>query len=59
MKTTLLFIVLLALGSCSTSSAFYEGSINYIGQAESDSVTTVPAIVFVKGGKIKSIIVEP
>jgi hypothetical protein len=56
MKTTLLILCCLALGACSKG-VFSDASIKY-GNPETGKWETIPAVVYVKKGEIKAVIVD-
>lgn len=56
MKTTLLIVCCLALGACSKG-VFSDASIKY-GNPETGKWETIPAVVYVKKGEIKAVIVD-
>lgn len=58
MKAIILILFCLALGACSsTQKGFYDARLRY-ANPETGTSSIVPATVYVKNGKIKSIILD-
>ena len=58
MKLLMVLLCCLALGACSSSNGVFSDATLRYGNPDTMKMETVPAVVYVKKGKIKSVIVE-